>query len=73
MWYDKVVFQLSLFLLLFITCCYAIYNTNELQNIAYDLEIAEIPFGFENLELDGGPIEGRMSENTLLVISTKFS
>ncbi|CAG9538740.1 unnamed protein product [Cercopithifilaria johnstoni] len=68
MWLDKVVLQLFRSLLVFITCCYAVYNTNELQNVAYDLEIAEIPFGFENLELYGGTLEEKMPKNTVLEI-----
>uniref|UniRef100_A0A0R3RGP1 PRKCSH domain-containing protein n=1 Tax=Elaeophora elaphi TaxID=1147741 RepID=A0A0R3RGP1_9BILA len=64
--HDKVVFQLAHSLLIFITCCYAIYNTNELQNVAYDLEIAEIPFGFENLELDERILEEKIPKNVLL-------
>ncbi|KAM3724616.1 Protein OS-9 [Dirofilaria immitis] len=68
MWYDKVIFQLSFHLLIFATCCYSIYNTNELQNIVYDLEIAEIPFGLENLDLDGGILEEKIPKNTLLGI-----
>lgn len=56
---------------MFITCCFAVYDTNELQNVAYDLEIAEIPFGFENLELNGGTLEEKMPK-TLLVISSKL-
>ncbi|EFO23410.2 hypothetical protein LOAG_05072 [Loa loa] len=68
MWYDKVVFQPFRSLLIFVTCCYAMYNTNELQNVAYDLEIVEIPFGFENLKLDSGTLVEKMSKNTLLGI-----
>ncbi|KAK6101133.1 Glucosidase II beta subunit-like family protein [Brugia pahangi] len=60
--------QLSRSMFMFITCCYAIYNANELQNVAYDLEIAEIPFGFEDLELDGGTLMEKMPKNTLLGI-----
>ncbi|VDK88861.1 unnamed protein product [Onchocerca ochengi] len=68
MWYDKVVFQLFHSLFIFGTCCYAIYNTNELQNVAYDLEIAEIPFGFENFKLDGEILEEKIPKNTLMGI-----
>nr|CRZ25706.1 Bm1492, isoform b [Brugia malayi] len=67
MWCDKMT-QLSRSMFMFITCCYAIYNANELQNVAYDLEIAEIPFGLENLELDGGTLMEKMPKNTLLGI-----
>ncbi|KAL4002380.1 Glucosidase II beta subunit-like family protein [Acanthocheilonema viteae] len=68
MWHDEIVYQLSCSLLIFITCCYAVYNTNELQNVVYDLEIAEIPFGFESLELDSVTLEEKMPKNTLLGI-----
>ncbi|EJW88957.1 hypothetical protein WUBG_00131 [Wuchereria bancrofti] len=67
MWCDKIT-QLFRFVFMFITCCYAVYNANELQNVAYDVEIAEIPFGFEDLELDGGTLVEKMPKNTLLGI-----
>lgn len=72
MCHDKAVFQFPHSLLIFITCCHAIYNTNELQNVVYNLEIAEIPFGFENMELDGEILEEKMPKNIMLVISFKI-
>ncbi|VDN36833.1 unnamed protein product [Gongylonema pulchrum] len=32
--------------------CWAIYNVDELQHVAYDLEIADVPMGFENFNLN---------------------
>lgn len=68
MLYGKKLLHFCYSLLIFATCCYGIYNTNELQNVEYDLEIAEIPFGFENFKFDDERLMQMIPKNTLQVI-----
>ncbi|VDN04778.1 unnamed protein product [Thelazia callipaeda] len=60
--YNKMLLACFVIFSSIIAICYAAYDTGELRNVVYDLEIAEIPLGFENLKLTDELMDSAMSD-----------